>query len=78
MTPTDLAGKAKLEAVAEGAHVWVWVFHQLKGVWDNLDWPRVQSGVLAGLEAESEVSWVLLVDAESIDGALWIGLGVGG
>ena len=77
MTLAHLAGEAELEAVAQGAHVWVWVLHQLEGIWNDLDWPRVESGVLSGLEAEGEVSRMLWVEAEGVDGALWVGLGVG-
>lgn len=76
LTLTNFAGEAKLEAIAEGAHVRIWILHQLKGIRNDLDWPRVELGVLAGLEAEGEVSRMLLVDAEGVDGALWVGLSV--
>ncbi|KFZ16371.1 hypothetical protein V502_05134 [Pseudogymnoascus sp. VKM F-4520 (FW-2644)] len=72
-----LARKPKLKPIAQRAHIRVRVLEQLKGVGDDLDGPGVELGVLPALEAQVEVARVLGVDAEGVDGALGVGLGVG-
>lgn len=76
--PTGLhVGEHQLEPVAQGLHVRVRVLLQLEALRDDLDWPVLEFGVLARLEAKEEVAGVFGVDAERIGRATGVGLGVG-
>lgn len=78
---SPLAGKHVLEeefeAVAQGAHVRVHCFLELKGVGDDFDGPVLQLGVLPRLEAQVEVARVLWVDAEGVHAPLRVRFRVG-
>lgn len=63
----NLACESQFKAVAECSHIWIRVLHQFECIRNDFHRPGVEFGVLAGFEAEIEVSWVLGIDAERIN-----------
>ena len=70
--------KEALETIAQIPHAWVRVLLQFEALRNDLYRPAHQLGMLPCLEAEIEVTWMLVVDAELIDGTLRVGLSVRG
>lgn len=70
--------KKQFETITQIPHTGVRIPLQLKALWDDLDRPVHQLGMLPRLEAQVEVAWILRVDAELVDGAFGVGFGVGG
>jgi hypothetical protein len=59
--------KEKFETIAQISHARVRVPLQFKPLRNDLDRPIHQLGMLPGLEAQKEVSWVFGVDAKLVD-----------
>lgn len=77
LTPRSQTTPEQLETILESPHVWVGVFLQLKGVWNDLDGPNGRGGILTRFETQVEVARVFGVDVEGVHASFGVGFAVG-
>ena len=56
----------QLEPILQCPHIRISMPLQFKRIRDHLDWPRAQGRILASLEAQVEVAWMLGIEAEGV------------